>query len=56
MIKNKNLQMGLFVFFITLITLITFIEFYPEDDSNALENQSETIDKDTQEKLEVAIK
>ena len=54
MIKNKNLQMGLLVFFITLIVLITLV-VYPEEDSNALENQPETIDKDTQEKLETAV-
>ena len=56
MIKNKNLQMGLLVFFITLIGLIALAQFYPNDNLNALENQSETIDKDTQEKLDIAVK
>ncbi len=49
MIKNKNIQMGLLVFFITLIGLITLAEFYPQD-------QSETIDVYAQEKLEIAAK
>ena len=49
MIKNKNIQMGLLVFFITLIGLITLAEFYPQD-------QSESTDVNVQEKLEIAAK
>lgn len=56
MIKNKNLQMGLLVFFITLIALIILVEFYTEDDLNALENQPETIESNAKEKLEIAVK
>ncbi|MCH7523455.1 MAG: hypothetical protein IIC74_00240 [Bacteroidetes bacterium] len=49
MIKNKNIQMGLLVFFITLIGLLTLAKFYPED-------QSVTTDVNAQEKLEIASK
>jgi len=49
MIKNKDIQIGLLVFFITLIGLISLAEFYPQD-------QSETIDVYAQEKLEIAAK
>lgn len=49
MIKNRNIQMGLLVFFITLIGLLTFAEFYPEE-------QSVRTEINAQEKLEVASK
>ncbi len=49
MIKNKDIQIGLLVFFITLIGLLTLTKFYPED-------QSVTTDVNTQEKLEIAFK
>jgi len=56
MIKNRNIQMGLLVFLITLIGLITFAEFYPEDNSNALEKQSEKTNFNERDNLEIAIK
>lgn len=49
MIKNKNIQIGLLVFFITLIGLLTLAKFYPED-------QSVTTGINVQEKLEIVSK
>jgi hypothetical protein len=56
MIKNKNLKMGLLVFFITLIGLIAFTELYPKDNLERAKKQSVTTDVNAKEKLEIASK
>ena len=55
MIRNRNIQTGLLVFFITLAGLFTVVTFYPE---NNVDNENQTITKDVieQEKLEIASK
>ena len=54
MIKNKNLKVGLLVFFLTLIGLITFAELYPENNLDEVGEKSVTTDKTTNQQLEIA--